>query len=117
MRALLPVPPHLINVGGPWHSCLSIFPGRPRAHPEETDHVHFVYIVHSPPGFEQLIVCFVDIIRQRQGFFFLILVERFIIRSASSATGIVGNSSKAAVVCVWTAIRARAMSCESRSAG
>ena len=77
-----------------------MFPlGVPCPQAQETQHVHFINFLHPPAIFHQLVVCCVDIFRQRQGSGAIgVIVWR--ISSASCVTGIVGKESSTSVVCV-----------------
>ena len=66
---------------------------------QETQHVHFINFLHTPAVFHQLVVCGVDVFRQRQGSGAIgVIVCR--ISSASCVTGIVGKESSTSVVWV-----------------
>ena len=77
-----------------------MFPLRvPCPQAQETQHVHFVDFLHPPAVFHQLVVCGVDVFRQRQGSGAIgVIVCR--ISSASCVTGIVGKESSTSVVWV-----------------
>ena len=85
---------------------LFFFPaGVPGTEPYIAHHIHFVYIFHTPSVFQHGVVCAVNVIRQRQSLF------------VTGAVGFIGNSDRASVVAVCTAISATGMSTISRSAG
>ena len=71
----------------------------PRADPEKPRQIHPVDLVHPPAAFQKAVVGGIDEIRQRQA----------VAAGASVFAAFVGNSSRMLVVCVCTAMSARAM--------
>ena len=84
--------------------------GLPHPDAQKARHVHAVDLVKLPAAGHQGVVGGVDVVRQRQA------VAGVSVCGVASAA-FVGKSESTSVVCVCTAMSARAMSCISRSTG
>ena len=106
--------PDFVDEAGHGLFFLLPLPGVPGADAEEAEHVHLVDLAHTPSALQQIIVGGIDEVRQRQDSAFGTVGST---SGVVSSAAFVGNSSRISVVCVCTAMRARAMSCISRSTG
>ena len=100
------VAPDLVDERAAGFFLFLLLAGIPCADAEKAQHVHAVDLAHTPAAFKKRVVGVHDKVVQRQAGAVM-----------SVCAALVGNSSSTPVVCVCTAMRARAISCISLSTG